>query len=875
MQMSYDEKPNPDELLKVIQKEEAQKNLAKLKIFFGMSAGVGKTYAMLEDAQQRLKEGVNVVVGTINTHGRKETEALLEGLPVIPEKWVTYKGIAFSELDMEALLKLKPELVLVDELAHTNVPGSKHPKRWQDVIELLDAGISVYTTLNVQHIESRKDIVESITGIQIRETVPDMILERATSIELVDIPPVELLKRLKEGKVYLGDQSQIAAQNFFKEDNLTALREVALRLTAEKVDHDLHGFMFRGKRWKTREKLLAAISSSPSSQWVVRAARKLAFELDAQWVAVWVDTGVPLNDAEQSRLMSNLNLARDLGAEVVTVHDIDIASALTRISQEKEITRIIVGRPPAKNKVLFFWREGLVERLERENKNIDIIVLRQEPLTSIYQRFVPSKYFTSTSSSYLVSFLVVVLMTLIGSVLEPYIGYKSVGILFLSVILIMNFFAELGPILLAAFLSALSWNYFIEQPLYDLDLSDVGDAAFIVIYLVISIVIGLMMHRMKTHEHFLKMQQDKMENLYEIQQVIASATNIESLRQNLAARLKAIFPGEFEILIKNSDDQLIFDSRLSFLQNEKEKAVATWVFQNGKTAGWSTDTLPAAEAIYFPIKFLDSTIGVLIYHPRGNRTLSIEELNFMQTVTQQVGVFLAKYLFEEQVHRQQYAQQIEKLHNAIIHSLNRSFYSPVEGIFQINRQIQKTASDPNISSLCTRMEKLMHTIKLTADNMIAISELDSGYVHFERAYHSINELLDHCLEEIQPLMNERNVEVHAPVQPIYFPCDYNLMKLALKNLILNAVQFSPITVPVTVQLEIFENVFRLSVIDQGPHIPEDILDFIFEKFYRSSSSKGMGLGLAVVRSVIDIHKGKIEVKNREAGGTEFTIILMQ
>jgi two-component system sensor histidine kinase KdpD len=869
--MSYDDQPSPDELLRAIQKEEAQKSVGKLKVFFGMAAGVGKTFSMLEDAQRKLKEGVNVVIGTINTHGRKETEALVQGIPVVPEKWINYKGIAFSELDLEELLKLKPEIVLVDELAHTNVPGSKHPKRWQDVIELLDAGISVYTTLNVQHIESRKDIVESITGVQIRETVPDLILERATTIELVDLPPEDLLKRLKEGKVYLGDQSQIAAQNFFKEDNLTALREISLRLTAEKVDHDLHGFMGKGKGWKTREKLLAAISPSPSSQWVVRAARRLAFELDAHWIAIWVDTGTPLSDTDQSRLMSNLNLARDLGAEVITTHDIDIPTAINRIAQEKEITRIIIGRPPKKRWYLF-WKEDLIERLEKENKNVDVIILRQEPVTTLYQRFVPSKYFTSTLSSYFFVFLYVIAFILIGYAAEPLVGYKSVGIIFLLGSMILGFFADLGPTLFGVILSALSWDFLFVEPYHAIEIHDPEDNAFVLIYFFTTALMALLTTRMRNQEKFLKKQQEKLEHLYEIQQVIANAHDVVTLRTNVTQRLQAILPGEFDILIKNSNDQFILDSKLPILQIEKERAVATWVFQNGTVAGWSTDTLPSAEAIYFPIKFLKTNAGVLVYHPKGNRPLSIEELNFIQTVTQQLGVFFARYLFEAQLHRQEYALQVEKLHNAIIHSLNRSFYSPVEGIIQINQQIKKTSADPNITVLCSKMERLMHSIKLTADNMIAISELDSGHVHFEKIYHSINVLVNQCIEEIKPLMNERGVEVQAPAQPIYISCDYNLIKLALKNLILNAAQFSPVSIPITIQLASSESEFLLSVVDHGPHIPEDILAFIFEKFYRSTSSKGMGLGLAVVRSVMDIHKGKIEVKNLEGGGTEFTLI---
>ncbi len=340
-----EERIDPDALLRAIQKEETKSKSGKLKIFFGMSAGVGKTYKMLEEAQQLHKEGQNILVGTINTHGRKETELLLQGLPLLPEKWIKYRETVFEELDLETILKRKPPLILIDELAHTNVPGSRHQKRWQDVIEILDHGIDVYTTLNVQHLESRKDLVENVSGIQIRETVPDSILERASNLELVDISPSELLHRLKEGKVYLGTQSEIAARNFFKEETLTALREITLRVAAEKVDHDLHSLLPTGKEWKTREKLMVAISPSLSSQQLIRRTRRRAFELDAPWVVVYVDTGQRLSDQDQKLLHSHLNLAQELGAEVVITHDLTIASALQRVAKQKEITQLVMGRP--------------------------------------------------------------------------------------------------------------------------------------------------------------------------------------------------------------------------------------------------------------------------------------------------------------------------------------------------------------------------------------------------------------------------------------------------------------------------------------------------------------------------------------------------
>lgn len=869
-----DDRLSPDEILKAIQKQEKQKELGKLKIFFGMSAGVGKTYSMLQEAQQRLKEGINVVIGTINTHGRKETESLLEGLPIIPEKWVKYKDTVFEELDLETIIDTKPDLVLVDELAHTNMPGSKHPKRWQDVIEILDAGIDVYTTLNVQHIESRKDIVESLTGIQIRETVPDLILERATSIELIDIPPPELLRRLQEGKVYLGEQSRVAAENFFQEENLMALREIALRFTAEKVDHDLHG-MLHGKGWKTRERLMVAISASPSSEQLIRAARRLAFELDAPWIAVHVDTGTPLNDQDQARLNRHFNLARELGAEVITTHDLDIAAALQRIARQRDITRIVIGRPPKKKfNPWTFFQGSFIDRLENENKHIDIVILRQEKLTNIYQRAVSAYQMASPWSAYGLAIAFGVVITAVGLAVSPLIGYKSVGFIFLLGILILSFFVGRGPIFLAAVLSAVCWDLLFIPPLFTPTISDPEDITLVIIYFFVAAIMGTMTSRMREQDQFLHKREENTERLYEIERDIANATNLQYLRLNVCSRLENMFPGKFDILTKSPDNQLIIDSQLPLLKEEKERAAADWVFQNGKVGGWSTDTLPSTEGIYFPIKFSKSTVGVLVYFPKKGRSLSMEEINFIQTVSQQLGIYLERYIFEERVSRQDYTRQIERMHQSIFHSLNRSFYTPLEEISKINHQIQQAELSPHIRSLVSKMEQFISNIKFTVDNIIAMSELESGFVHFDRKKHAIKELIERSLNETKPFVNGHSIELKLPSQPIFLSFDFNLLKLALNNLLLNAIEYSPSSSPIFIRVQVLENEFWLSVIDEGPGIPENVLPLIFDKFYHvSSESKGLGLGLAIVKSVVDIHQGKIEVRNQEEKGTEFSLIL--
>ena len=600
--MIEEEKLDPDQLLKAIEKEESQQGLGKLKIFFGMSAGVGKTYTMLEDGKQRLQEGVQVVVGVVNTHGRKETEALLEGLQIIPEKWVKYRDNLFSEFDIDKVLELKPQLVLVDELAHTNVPGSKHPKRWQDVIELLDAGIDVYTTLNVQHVESRKDIIESITGIQIRETIPDLILERAAMIEMIDIPPQELLKRLKEGKVYLGDQALAAAQNFFKEDNLTALREIALRLTAEKVDHDLHGILALGKGWKTREKLMVAISSAPSSEQLIRASRRLAFELDSPWIALYVDKGDKLSQEDQRWINKHLNLAQELGAEVVTTQDLDVAAAIQRIAKQKDVTRIVIGRSkPWSFKYLF--RKSLIERLEQENKHIDLLILRQDRLVSLYQKTLLPLELPGSFPSYGIAIVTVAFCALLGYFLDPLLGYKAVGLIFLLGILILSLFVTQGPVFLAAILSSLTWDLLFIPPLFHSGISAPEDIALVFLYFCAASIMGILTTRLRKQNQFLSIREEKMERLYEVIREIAKAPNYHYLRLNVSSFLKTIFGGEFDILTEDEKGQLLLNSRLPLLNLENERSAAKWAFQKGKIAGFSTDTLASAEGVYFPIKF--------------------------------------------------------------------------------------------------------------------------------------------------------------------------------------------------------------------------------------------------------------------------------
>lgn len=871
-----EERPDPAALLASIKEEESLQNKGKLKIFFGMSAGVGKTYSMLEEAQKLAKEGIDVVVGIVNTHGRVETANLLAGLTIVPLKWIHYKDTVFEEFDVDEILRLKPQIVLIDELAHTNVPGSKHPKRWQDVLEILDAGINVFTTLNVQHIESLKEVIERITGIEIRETVPDLILDRASSIALVDIPPSELLQRLKEGKVYLGEQSIIAAQNFFKEDRLTALREMALRFTAEKVDHDLHGMLARGlsKEWRARERLLVAVGPSPHSQELLRAARRLAFELDAPWIAVHVDTGITLNDEDQIRLAHNLNLAHDLGAEVITTADTDIVSALKKISYQKNVSQILIGRP-SRHPIWDLFKENIVDRLVKESIYADIIIVRQSGSPYVYQRTQHGYHFTSSLLSYGLTIGLSAIMLTLGYLFTPQIGYRAVGCGFLFNILLLSLFVGRGPIILASILSAFSWYVLFIMPAKEIDPEDL---LVLVVYLATGLIIGSLTSQIKEKDRLLKLSEEKSTILYQIEKEIATSPTFEHMKNTVISNLQKVFSGQFDILISKENGPLTFDSYLPILKNEKEQAVAHWAFMHNKIAGWSTDTLPSAACLYFPIVSLKGTLGVLAYHPKSQRPLSLIDVNFVETVLQQVSIMLQKMSDEEHLKHAEFTIQLEKMHDAIFQAFSHVFQVPLVKIVRVSKILQTESIDPD-----TRMKSIKQIEKSSKDlqkivsNIVAMSKLSSGYIHFHKKHHDINSLLQACLHEVKEVAEGREINVIVPpdLPPILF--DQLFMQQALSNLLFNAIDYSPPDGSILLQISIENQMLKISVLDEGPGISLKTMPFVFEKFYQvyvpGSHPSGIGLGLPVAKAIIELHGGKIELKNRKLGGLEASLLL--
>jgi two-component system, OmpR family, sensor histidine kinase KdpD len=876
-------RPDPDELLAVIKKDESKMQSGRLRIFFGMAAGVGKTYAMLKAAQDRLNEGIDVVIGMVDSHHRIETEMLTAGLPFIPRKKFNYKNTSFEEMDIDAILERRPQLVLVDELAHTNILGSRHPKRWHDVVELLDAGIDVYTTVNVQHIESRKESVESITGIRVRETVPDSILERAYQVILIDITPSELLKRLSEGKVYLGDMADTAARNFFKEDRLTALREIALRLTAEKVDNELQdmiSFKETDAAWKTTERLMVAVSHSPFSEGLIRATRRLAFGMEAPWIGVHVDTGMALSDQDRATLAKNLSLVRELGGEAVSTADLDVAQALRRIARQRNVTQLIVGRPTRRRFRDMFYGGTILDRLVRESGSFDVHVLRQETKRSVASGVRPKIEYESGLSIYGLVLSAVAAVALIDSLLLPLIGYRAVGFIFLLTVLAMGMLVSIGPILIAAVMSALIWDFFFIPPYGTFRISAPEDIAMCGAYLFVAIVTGTLTNRIRKRERMLHLREERTHVLYDIVRTMAAGHNRQEFMSLTAEKMGTILDGGCSIAPSNQDGKLerrTFPSR-EWCRIDREWAVAQWAFEHGKQAGWSTDTLPSADGIYIPLRGTSETVGILAYHPRGKVRLLQEEENLLSTVARQLAISLERELLQERSQQAARLAEAEKLYQTILNSVSHEIRTPLTAIIGFTLALRSDQLNTDTESRQQIMEELSDSaerLNNVVTNLLDLSRINSGMLSLKKDWHDINDLIAVVLGELQKTLLDHPVAIKGAEKMPLMRIDFNLFKQALINLLSNAAAYTPAGTAIELEITAAESTLILEVTDNGPGIPAESLPHLFDKFYRvpGTPSGGTGIGLAVAKAIVEMHGGIIEVANIPKGGTCFSIKL--
>jgi two-component system sensor histidine kinase KdpD len=801
-------RPDPDEILASLKSEEEKRNKGKLKIFFGMCAGVGKTYTMLQSAQTEKSKGTDVVVGYIETHGRKETEDLVRGLEIIPRKSFEYKGTNLSEIDLDSVIARKPQLVLIDELAHTNAPGSRHLKRYQDVMDILDNGIDVYTTLNVQHIESRSDTVAQITGISVRETIPDEIFEKADEIELVDITPDDLLVRFAEGKVYTPERSQEAIRNFFRKGNITALREMALRIVADGVDIQLRKYM-QHKRisgpWKSGMHLLVSIGPSPHSAKLIRWAKNLSYTMGATLLALYVESPRKLTAEQEEQLNKNINLARQLGAEFRTVSGRDLVKAILVVAHRENITHIIIGKPRHRDIFALFKLGNLVNRLIRLSGNIDVYVLGSDlPSDDKYRRNIPLLSFSSGFSKYLLAGIITLLTALAFFPVRELIGYQVVAFALLFEVSILAIFLGIGPILLSATLSALLWDFLFIPPPYTLHIEKPEDVLMLSMYFIIVILNGILTSRVRMQEKMTREREEKTMALYRLTSELSSASGIEEVIKVSVKDIRKFFQVDSVIIMqsrnKELEKEIRHESELMF--SEAEMSIASWTYYHSRKAGRFTDTLPSTPYTFYPLNGTRHNLGVIAV--RQNKAFKGDVEIFWDTFQTQISNALEREFLDELARKALILDESDKLNKTR---------------FDVHDLLKKVTG-----SLGSELEHFNLETVIPDDTPLVYSDFDQ----IEQVLYN---LLINATQYSPPGTTIRI--------KMYYEKPYFVMQVMDRG-----PGFPKDAIPY-----IFNKFYRVSGTQTG----------------------NTGLGLSIVKGFVDAHNGTVEIENRKNGGARVTI----
>jgi len=881
--MAEDIRPDPDALLAAIQKDEAEKKRGKLKVFLGMAAGVGKTYAMLRAAQRAQREGVDIVSGYVETHGRKETDALLAGLPVIPRRKVDYRGVTLEEMDLDALLARHPKLALVDELAHTNVPGSRHAKRYQDVIELLDAGIDVYTTMNVQHAESRVDTVRQITGSTVQETVPDSVLDGA-EMELIDLPPEELLKRLDEGKVYMPERAELAMMNFFREGNLTALREMALRLAADHVGQDVHEYLQAMQitgPWQSGHRLMVAVSASPFSPQMIRWTRRLADNFDCPWIAVYVEQARPLAEADQAHLTRHLALARELGAEVITTADSDVATGILRVARQQNVTQIVVGKPGSGGALEWFRGGKLLRRLVRESGHIELHIVRPEHADKDAPPRSRTYSLQSPPWQYGAALGVVALCTALNAgfdrmEVEPH----ALALVYLFGVVLLAFFVGRGPTFLTATASALLWDYFFVPPRGSFRIMHIADAMMFFMFFVVALVLGQLVSRIRWQERAERRREERSTALYLLTRDLADAASVDEMAQRLARQAAQAFKARIAILLRESGGGLAATAHpaSTFPVSEKEQSVAAWAFRFGKAAGRFTDSLPSAGAIYVPMQTNRGAVGVLGVEWPGDQQPTLEQRDLLQAFARQSALVLDRLRLDAEGQQARLIAESEKLSKALLNSISHELRTPISAITAAASALTELKGNepPALQkNLAGEIQESASRLNRLVSNLLDMTRLESGAVKPRMEWCDVADLVNVALRRNERELAAHPVNLSLPRPLPLVKMDFVLIEQVLNNLLLNAAAYTPPGTPVEVKASAAPDAMAISVADRGPGLPPETLPHVFEKFYRvpGAPAGGTGLGLSIVKGLVEAHGGRVEARNRPGGGAEFTIYL--
>ena len=871
-------RPDPDALLRRLADEARVRG--RLKVFFGASPGVGKTYAMLEAARARRKDGMDVVIGWIETHGRAETAALAQGLDRLPPKEIEYRGVRLEEFDLDAAIARKPGLLLLDELAHTNPPGLRHAKRWQDLEEVLEAGIAVYTTLNVQHLESLNDLVNRVTGIAVRETVPDHILDAADEVEFVDLPLEELLKRLAEGKVYLPERAAHAARHFFRRGNLLALRELALRRTAEHVDADVQDYRRDHQiepTWPVTERVLVCVRPNPESDRLVRAARRMAARLKAEWIVAYVESPAqpPLTPSERRALANTMKLAEALGAETTALSGGSVGETLLSFARQRNVSRIVVGKPPHTR-----WhdrlRGSLLDDIVRGSGGIEVMVIpggqkeESQPLARAGGRD------GGHPLPYLLSAAVVLVCTLVSYMMSPRFDKSNLIMVYLVGVAFVATRYGRRPSALAALLSVAAFDFFFVPPYLTFAVRDTQYLITFGVMLLVSLLISTLAARVRAQAEAVGRREQRTQVLYGMSRDLAKARTSEEVAQAVARRVSEILQGPSEVLLPRPDGGLS-SSDEGPAGDGREAAVARWAFDHGRMAGMGTDTLPGAAALYVPLQGSQSVLGVMGVRPSDSLLpLAPDQLDLLEALTGQAASGLERVRLAEEAEQARLAVETERMRSTLLSSVSHDLRTPLATI----TGAATTLLEPG--PLAEGTERELHEaiydeaerLNRLVTNLLDMTRLESGSLHINRDWQSLEELVGTALARLERGLKRRPVTVSIPPDLPLVPVDGVLIEQVLVNLLDNALKYTEPGSPVTIAAGINERSVLVEILDEGPGLPPGAEEHVFEKFYRATSrQRGSGLGLAICKAIVAAHGGRIWAENRSPRGAAFRFTL--
>jgi two-component system sensor histidine kinase KdpD len=878
-----DRRPTREALLAIA----GQQGRGRLKVFLGAAPGVGKTYAMLQAAQQRKREGIHIVVGVVETHGRAETEVLLEGLEIVPRKKVDYRGHVLEEMDLDEVLRRKPQLVLVDELAHTNAVGSRHPKRYQDVEELISAGIDVDTTVNVQHLESLNDAVAQITGIRVRETLPDRLIEQADEVQLIDLPPEELIQRLKEGKVYIPSQAARAVENYFRLGNLSALRELALRRTAERVDDQMQDWM-RAQAvsgpWPTTDRIMVCVSPSPLSPRLVRTAKRRADRRNAPWMAVYVETPrhQNLSDAERDQVARTLRLAEQLGGEAVSVTGHHPAEDLIRYAHKCNATEIIIGKSLRR-----WWnrlRHGsIVNDLISRSGEIDILVITSEERPRAAARGSKLCRPLLSPGVYIGPTVAVVVVALAAKLLGHFLPVPNLTMIFLLGVLLSAVRFGLWPSLYASALSALVYNFFFTSPLYTFRIVRPGEMLSFIVYFVVAVITSNLTARIREQAEAARRREDRTAALLEMSRAVAGAASLDAVALAVCTRVNQIVGTRVMLLVPRGErleQQAEYPPGIRLADTEFSAAV--WASERRLPAGHGTDTLPAITWLFLPLLAAQHAVGVLgVQFENKEETLPPAGRRLLEGLANHAAIALERTRLADEMERNKVFTETEKLRSALLSSISHDLRTPLASILgsvtsmlQYEQDYTPEARRELLSTIQEETERLNRFV----GNLLDITQLEAGRLIPNRSWMEIEDVLGSSLAQVHGLLRSHDLITEIASGLPLLRLDFVLIQQVLVNLLDNAAKYSTPSSKITVRARSANEHVRLEIVDEGIGIPEEEREKVFDKFYRVMAGDrrvaGTGLGLSICRGIVEGHGGMIRALSGANGqGTTMLVEL--